>query len=120
MITYFGKYYLRVLNCFTSLFLFKYINANNRLTPTTFDLRKYLYLFVVFLFSLSVLYSFQKTDLSNPLLKAFDSFWLSFADKVTTWTYNFVSLIVKVILPGLPLVLSLPSWGKIMFFPLKF
>ena len=42
--------------------------------------------------------SFQQTDLSNPLLRNFDSFRLSLAEKTTTGTNNFVSLIVKVIL----------------------
>ena len=65
-------------------------------TPEKFDLRKYLYLFVVFLVSLLVLYSLQHTELSNTLLRSFGSFWWSFANKVTTWTYTFVSFVVKI------------------------
>ena len=88
------------------------------MTPTKFDSRKYLYSFVVFLFSLFVLYSFQETDLSNALLRSFDNFWLSLADKVTVGTYNFVSLIVKILLLAcsLPLTLSLPFAEKMQYF----
>ena len=66
--------------------------------PTKFDSRRYLYSLAIFLVSLFVLYSFQKTDLPNPLLRIFYNFWLYFADKVTTETNNFVSFIVKIIL----------------------
>ena len=52
----------------------------------------------MFLFSLFVFYSFQYTDLSNPLLRNFDRFLSSFADRVMTRTYSFLSLIVKIIL----------------------
>ena len=53
-------------------------------------------------------YSFQYTDLLNSLLRCFDSFWLSFADRKTTGTNNFVSLIVKVTLLDVVLALSKP------------
>ena len=43
-----------------------------------------------------------------------DSFWLFFADKVTTGTYNFASLIVKIILSALPL--SFPFAEKTQYF----
>ena len=43
---------------------------------------------------------------------------MSLADKVTTGTYNFVSLIVKIILSSLALVLSLP--GNPIVSPFKF
>ena len=68
--------------------------------------------------SLFVLDSFQLTDLSNPLLRCFDSFWLSLVDKVTTGTYNFVSLIVKIMLLSslLPLALSAPATDKTQCF----
>ena len=62
---------------FKSLFinsLFKQTNRNNLLTPTKFDSRKYLNSFVAVLVSLFVLYSFQETDLSNPLLRSFDGY----------------------------------------------
>ena len=68
------------------------------MTPAKFDSKKYLYLLDVFMFSLFVLYLFQYTDFSNPLLRNFDSFLLPFAYKVMTGTYNFVSLIVNIIL----------------------
>ena len=48
----------------------------------------------------------------NPLLRRFDSFWLSFADKMTIEIYNFVSLIVKVILLKLASLFSLPFADK--------
>ena len=51
----------------------------------------------MFLFSLFLLYSFEYTDLSNPLLRSFANFWLSFADKMTTGKHNFVPLLVKII-----------------------
>ena len=75
-----------------------------------------MYSFVVYLFSLFALYSFQYTNLSNPLLKRFDSFWLSFADTMTFGTYNFVSLIVKKILSSLALALSTTAAVKTQFF----
>ena len=53
---------------------------------------------LIFFLSLFVLHSFQYTDLSDPLLKGFDSFYSSFANKVTTGTYSFVYLIAKIIL----------------------
>ena len=75
-----------------------------------------LYAFVAFLFSYFVLYPFQYTDLSNCLIRSFNSFWLSFADKVTTGNYNFVSLIVKIILLELASSLSLPPIAKTQCF----
>ena len=59
---------------------------------------------------------FQSNGLSEPLLRSFDSFWLSFADKVTAGWYNFVSLIVKIILLELAFVLSLPATDKTQYF----
>ena len=41
---------------------------------------------------------------------------MSFADKVTTGTYSFVSLIVKIILSSLALTLSTPATAKTQFF----
>ena len=47
----------------------------------------------------------------------FDSFLLSLADKVTTGTYNFVSLAVKIILlESILLVLLAPAAEKIQYF----
>ena len=56
------------------------------------------------------------SDLSNPLLRSFDSFWLSYADKGTTRTYNFVSLIVKLKLLELASTFSVPSTDKTQCF----
>ena len=53
---------------------------------------------------------------SNPLLRSFHKFWWYFADKVTTGTYNFVCLIVKIILLGLSLLLSLAIAAKTQWF----
>ena len=78
-----------------------------------------MYSFAVFLCSLYVFYLFQYTYLSNHLLRSFGRFSLSFADKVTTGTYNFVSLIVKIILLELVSSLSLPSVAERMFRPFK-
>ena len=89
------------------------------MAPPNFDSRKYLNSFVVFLFSLLVLYWFQKTNFSNPFLRGSDSFWLSLADKVTTGTCNFVYLIVKIILLALASSLisfSLPPAEKTQYF----
>ena len=46
----------------------------------------------------------------------FDSFLLSLADKVTTGTYNFVSLVVKILLESILLVLLAPAAEKIQYF----
>ena len=70
-----------------------------------------LYTFVAFLFSFFVLYPLQYTDLSNSLIRSFNSFWLSF-----TGNYNFVSLIVKIILLELASSLSLPPIAKTQCF----
>ena len=67
-----------------------------------------------------ILYSFPCNDHSNPLLRSFDSFWLFFADYVTTGTYNFVPLIVKIILLKSPLTLSTPVVAKTHFVHFKF
>ena len=84
---------------------------------TNFDSRKYLKSFIVFLLSHFVLYSLQKTDISNTLLRRFYSFWLSLADKVTTGRYNSVSLIVKtVLLESLLLTLPAPAADKTQYF----
>ena len=72
--------------------------TNNLLTPTKFDLRKYLYSFVVFLFSLFILNLFQSTHIFYCFQKSFDSFGFYLADKVRKGTCNFGSLIVKLIL----------------------
>ena len=75
------------------------IKKKKKLTSTKFDSRKCLYSIVIFFsFTRFILYSFQYTDISSPLLRSFDRFLLSFADKVTAETYWFVSLIVKIIL----------------------
>ena len=84
-----------------------------------FDSRKHLYSFLMFLFSLFVLYSLQQTYLSNSLLKFFDSFWLSFSDKKTRGTCSFVSFIVKTILLEIASSLSTPATEK-MICPFKF
>ena len=54
----------------------------------------------------------------KPLLRSFDSFWLSLADKVTTGTYNFASFIVKILLLSskLPWALSVPATEKTQCF----
>ena len=98
MIIPFCKYYILALNLLAFSSLFESTKTNNTLTPTKFDSRKYLNSFVEFLVSSFVLYSFQWFDFSNPLLRSFDNLWLSLAYKVTPETYNFVSLIVKIIL----------------------
>ena len=59
--------------------------------------------------------------MSNPLLKSFGNVWLSLADTVTTGTYIFLSLIVKIILLPLlsltlSLTLSLPFAEKTRYF----
>ena len=95
-----------------------WINSKSLFTPTKFDSRKFISSFVVFLLSLFILYSFQKTDPSNPLLRRFDSFWLSLADKVTTGTYIFVSLMVKIILLTLAsslILFLLPDADKMQY-----
>ena len=46
------------------------------------------------------------------MLRRFGKFWLSLADKVTTGIYNFVSLILKIILSRLAFVLSLHAADK--------
>ena len=56
---------------------------------------KYILVCCIFIFTF-LFYSFQYTDLSNPLLRSFDNFWLSFADKVMIGRYKFVSLKIKV------------------------
>ena len=49
------------------------------------------------IFILTFCFIFISVNLSfNPLLRNFDSFWLSFTDKATTETDNFVLLIVKI------------------------
>ena len=58
----------------------------------------------------------HSTDLSISLIRKLDSFLLSSADKVTKGTYNFVSLILKIILLGFPLVLSLTFTPKTQCF----
>ena len=45
----------------------------------------------------------------KSFLRSFDNFWLFFAEKVITRAYNFVSLIVKLILLELTLSLSAPA-----------
>ena len=74
----------------------------------------------MFLFSLFVLYSFQYIDLPNPLLRSFNNFWLSFADNMTTGTYNFESLIVKIISSSLVLTLSTAAAKKHCLVQLSF
>ena len=96
--------------CWLYTFLNCYLDL--KWSPTNFDSRKYLYSFPVFLFSLFVLYSFQYIDLPNPLLRSFDNFWLSIADNMTTGTYNFESLIVKIISSSLVLTLSTAAAKK--------
>ena len=68
----------------------------------------------MFLFSPLVFYSFQYADLSNPLLRRFESFRLSFPDKVTRGTYNFVSFVAKITLVelGSSLLLSFADKAK--------
>ena len=50
-----------------------------------------------FLVSISVWYSFQLTGLLNPSSNSFTSFTLSFLQKVTIGTYNFVFVILNVV-----------------------
>ena len=88
----------------------------NLSTPTKFDWRKYLYSFAESLFWLFVLCWSQLSNLSNPLLRSSDHFWLSCVDKVTTGIYNFASLKVKVIFLRLPSVLSAPAAVKTQYF----
>ena len=54
--------------------------------------------------------------LLKPLLKRFESFWLSFVDKAPTRTYNSVSLTVKIILSELASSFSVPAEAKILCF----
>ena len=56
------------------------------------------------------------SDASNFFLRSFYSFWLSLADKVTTGTYNFVSLIIKMILLELASLLSTSAANKTQYF----
>ena len=58
------------------------------------------------------------SDFSNPFLRSFGSFWLSFANKITAGTYNFVTLILKIKLLGLTLVLS-PAVAVKTLWPLR-
>ena len=69
-----------------------------------------------FLFSRFVFYSFQYKDLSNSLLRSFNNFWFSFSNEVTTWTYNFVSMVVKTTLLELASIFSVPSTNKTQCF----
>ena len=56
-----------------------------------------------------------------PLLTSFDSFLLCFSDKVTTESYSFMSLIVKIVSLGLAFVSLAPGLDKIQrFFHLSF
>ena len=48
--------------------------------------------------------------------RRFGSFWLSFTDKMTTGIYNFVSLIVRIILLELASLLSAPIADKTQYF----
>ena len=49
--------------------------------------------------------------------RSFDNFWFSLADIVTTGTYNFVSLIVKILLSKyVPLTLLAPAEDKTQYF----
>ena len=73
---------------------------------------KYLYSFVICFILLFALYSFQCNYLLNPLLRSFNSFPLSFADKVTTGTYDFLFLIVKIKLSELASSFSVPVEAK--------
>ena len=92
------------------------IQNRSKQTPTKFDSRKYFHTYVAFLFSLFIL-----TDLTDLSLRRFDSFCLSFADGAMTGTYNFASLIVKVILLELASTFSTPPAAKIQcFFHLSF
>ena len=59
---------------------------------------------------------FQCSDLSNPLLRTFDSFCLSFVHKVTAGTCDFVFWMVKIILLELESSLSLPPVAKTQCF----
>ena len=61
----------------------------------------------MFLLLLFVLYSFQYANILNTQLRIFITFLLSFADTVTIMSYNFVSLIVRIILElALPVTLT--------------
>ena len=68
------------------------------------------------------LFLFQQTDLTNLLLRSFDSFRLCFADEAMAGTYNCVSLIVKTILLELASTFSTPAAAKLQcfFFYLSF
>ena len=53
------------------------------------------------------------------MLRSLDNFWLSSVDKVTTGTYNFVFLIVEIILLALAsslILFSLPATDKTQYF----
>ena len=67
----------------------------------------------MFPFSLFTLYSFHNNNPLNPLLNSFDSFSLSFADKVTIEKYSSVYFIVTIILLDLTALLSAHAADKI-------
>ena len=50
------------------------------------------------------------------MLRSFDNFLLPLFDKVMTEKYNFVSLIVKIVLLGVVFVLSAPVPDKAQYF----
>ena len=52
------------------------------------------------------------------MLRSFDNFWLSLADKVTTEIYDFVYLIVKIILISFLLLItfSIPAADRTQYF----
>ena len=67
----------------------------------------------MFSFSLFTLNSFQNNNPLNPFLGRFNSFSLSFADKMTIETHSSVYFKVKIILLELTALLSAHAANKI-------
>ena len=75
----------------------------------------------MFPFSLFTLNSFQNNNPLNPLLVSFDSFSLSFADKMTIETHSSVYFKVTIILLELTALLSAHTGNKTqLIVPLSF
>ena len=107
------KTYLLKINpgnlSFITLSWFEENKNKNLSTPEKFDSRKYLYSFVVLLFSFFFLI----------FIPTHWSFWLSLSDKMTTRKCNFVYLIVKIKLLELApssLSLAAPSTDETQWF----
>ena len=98
------------LSCFI---ISVWINQNKQSTNTyKFWFKEKSYIKIFLLFTISVWYSFQYTNLGNLFLTSFDTFLLPFGIFTTAGTFNFVSLIVKITFLGLVSSASLSSVNK--------